>query len=302
MAQRQAPVGTAFARGDDTPRQDLAGRRSAPPTPTAVRGAAAAAHTGGAAAVSGTPRRTDPWPDWARSQLEAAVLLARSAPHGTNVATLLHRDWFVPRFAGRTSTARPTVRPLAGVYRAAHAGADVRRTSSGLSVLARHDVVATDGWWRTWGESWTPPRDRARSMSIAFSPRPARLGAFVRVITSALLDSSESWLLGCAVSAGRMRRVGGAVLILPDLDALPDNLLDEVSGLLNPVASPLSAPLRPGAALTIAPTNGMTFGEHRCHLIALALRQPAAADDPLGAIASVFTAHGVHPAAPWRSR
>ena len=48
------------------------------------------------------------------------------------------------------------------------------------------------------------------------------------------------------------------------------------------------------------PDNGMTFGEHRCHLIALALRRPASARDALRAIAETFTAHGIDPAQPYR--
>ena len=43
----------------------------------------------------------------------------------------------------------------------------------------------------------------------------------------------------------------------------------------------------------------MTFGEHRCHLITLALRHPSGARDPLRSIAAVFAAHGLDPAAPY---
>jgi hypothetical protein len=44
----------------------------------------------------------------------------------------------------------------------------------------------------------------------------------------------------------------------------------------------------------------MTFGEHRCHLISLALGLPRAPQEPLSAIAEVFATHGVDPSAPHR--
>ena len=302
MTQDQASTGTTLARGVGS--SPTVTGPTVPTPSSAVSSQAAAARTGRAAA--GPASRPDGWPDWARGQLEDAVRIAARAPAGTNVAALLHREWFLPRVDG-AAFGRPLgplgpLRPLAGVYRAAHAGTGVRRTVGELTVLARHDVVAVDGWWRTWGESWTPPRARPDTVRIVLTPHPGRLAAFVRTVTGALLDSSETWGLACATRPSRMRRAGGAVLQLPDLDALPAGLLDELPGLLHPAVPPLGAPLVPGAALVVAPTNGMSFGEHRCHLVAVALRQPASTTDPLGTIASVFAAHGVRPATPWRTR
>ena len=51
-------------------------------------------------------------------------------------------------------------------------------------------------------------------------------------------------------------------------------------------------------ALAQHPDNGMTFGEHRCHLVALAL---SGGRFDLDAIAAVFRAHGVDPATPHRT-
>jgi type III HopA1-like effector protein len=291
MTQEKASTGTTLARGVGSSTTVTATAPTVPAPPSVVRSMQVAA---------GSTSRADGWPDWARDQLEDAVRIAGRAPAGTNVATLLHRDWFLPHVEG-TAFGRP-LRPLAGIYRSAHAGTGVRRSVGELTVLARHDVVAADGWWRTWGESWTPPRARPDTVRIVLTPHPGRLAAFVRTVTGSLLDSSAPWGLACATRPSRMRRAGGAVLQLPDLDALPETLLDDVAGLLHPAVSPLGAPLIPGAGLVVAPTNGMTFGEHRCHLIAVALRQPASAMDPLGTIASVFAAHGVRPSTPWRTR
>ena len=64
-------------------------------------------------------------------------------------------------------------------------------------------------------------------------------------------------------------------------------------------------PLGPGIAVAQYPDNGMTFGEHRCHLLALALAD-ARSIEPAGAlvldvIAQVFAAHGVDPSTPYRN-
>jgi hypothetical protein len=45
----------------------------------------------------------------------------------------------------------------------------------------------------------------------------------------------------------------------------------------------------------------MTFGEHRCHLVALGMRQPQADADPLAAIAQVFARHGIAAERPYQS-
>lgn len=253
----------------------------------------------GSVAVQDTASAADPWPDWAREQLLRAVEIAGLVPAGVATARMLYDDWFSPPIeAGAPVRSR---RPLAGLYRASHAGATSRRTADGVTVLDRHDVVGVNGWWRTWGESWTPPRTRPGSIRVMLSPSVDRLTDFVHAVTGALLDSRTSWSLGCATDPRRVARCGAAVLDLPGLDALPAGLLDEVAPLLRPIAPPLGLPLAPGVAVAGYPDNGMTFGEHRCHLIALALRQTLDGQDPLAAIAGVFAAHGIDPARPHES-
>ena len=78
-----------------------------------------------------------------------------------------------------------------------------------------------------------------------------------------------------ATDPRRVRRTGAAVLDLAGADALPAGLLDELGPTLLPVATPLCLPLAPGVALAQYPDNGMTFGEHRCLLVALGLRHAA---------------------------
>lgn len=238
------------------------------------------------------------WPTWAREQLDRAVSIAGAAAGHTSVARLLHREWFTARVA----ELRPVPRPLAGVYRSAHAGTALRCRRSGVSVLGRYDLIGPDGWWRTWGEAWTPPRTRSGSLRLMLTPRPDRLGELVATVTGALLTARTPWSLGCATEPRRMARLGGAALDVASIDDLPGGLLDDLVPLLHPVTPPLCKPVAAGVGAADYPDNGMTFGEHRCHLVALGLRHPSAGRDPLGLIAAAFTAHGIDPARPHRAR
>jgi hypothetical protein len=240
------------------------------------------------------------WPAWALPQLTAGIAVADRTPAGGSVAARLYRDWFNPPLP--ELDALPPFRyamPLAGVYRAAHAGTGRRLSRDGVAVLDRHDVVGRDGWWRTWGSAWTPPRERRRGVRLVLSPRPDRLGVVVRTVTAALLDTDLPWSLACATSPRRVCRTGAVVLDVPCETALPAGLVPALSPALLPQRPPLCLPVGRGAALAGHPSNGMTFGEHRCHLIALALRRGAGARR-LSAIAEVFDAHGIDPAAPYR--
>lgn len=241
------------------------------------------------------------WPGWAAAQLRGAVAIAENAPPGSSLAAHLYRAWFTyPLAVSHGGAPGRYAMPLAGVYRAAHAGSRRQVRVDGIRLVDRRDVIGADGWWRTWGRTWTPPRRRPETARIVFSPAPQRLAAVVRIVTGALLDSAQPWALACATNPRRVRRCAAVVLDLPSADALPAELLRALEPALLPQLPPLCLPLAPGVGLAGHPGNGMTFGEHRCHLISLALRRPGAADDPLQAIADVFRAHGIDPAAPHR--
>jgi hypothetical protein len=131
------------------------------------------------------------------------------------------------------------------------------------------------------------------------------LPQFVAIMTAVLLESSVPWLLACPTLPSRLRHSGSAVLYLGDADALPAALLPTLAPVLRTDTPPLCLPLAPGAALAEQPSNGMTFGEHRCHLVALALGDLSLGNlrvsEPLGAlqaIADAFGSHGVDPAHP----
>jgi hypothetical protein len=216
-----------------------------------------------------------------------------------SVAGLLYRSWFTPELGDGVGS--PTQLPLAGLFRASHAGSRTRVQRGSLSVVARQDVLRAGGWWRTWGEHWTPV-GRRESVRLLLTPRADALAEFVATVTGLLLATRVPWSLACATDPRRIARSGCAVLDLPNLDAVPDDLLAALAPLLRPVTPPLCLPVAPGVGAAEYPDNEMTFGEHRCHLVALGLRHRRRARDPLSSIASVFAAYGIDPATPHRSR
>ncbi len=233
----------------------------------------------------------DRWPEWAREQLQTAVALASSVPNGRPLAVDLYERWFAGS-AQPVPAAAP--RPLLGEYRRAHEGV-ATLVVDGLPVLDRHDRLGSDGWWRTWNTSWRPAAGGAR---VLLSARLDAASTLVGMLTRELRD--VPYLLAFPTDPDRLTRRGSAVLYLPRLRALTPDLVGALVPLLHPDTPPLCLPLGPGVAVAQYPDNGMTFGEHRCHLVALALR----AGTPSGAlstIADVFAAHGVDPAAPYRT-
>jgi hypothetical protein len=134
------------------------------------------------------------------------------------------------------------------------------------------------------------------------TPGPGEVGGVVAAITGAMLGRPLPWMLACPTDARRLRRVGAFVLHLPDPEAVSGDLLTRLGPMLHPATPPLCLPLAPGIALADNPDNGMTFGEHRCHLISLGLLGPRGRQAPLEAIASRFVEHGIDPAVPHLSR
>jgi hypothetical protein len=213
----------------------------------------------------------------------------KTAVSGRMLATELYDRWF----AGPVATGDAAgATPLVGAYRSAHA-AVARRTVDRVPVLERYDKLGTDGWWRTWNTSWQPRRAHPR---ILLSPQVDAAPELVALLTAQLRD--VPYLLACPTDAARLGRTGSVVLYAARLGAVSAQVLRSARPLLRNDTPPLCLPVAPGVAVAQYPDNGMTFGEHRCHLLALALRGPARS---LGAIADVFAAYGVDPERPYRS-
>lgn len=235
----------------------------------------------------------DRWPGWARPQLRAAVELAASTAPGRTLAAELYDRWF----SGAVAAEPARLAPLTGCYREAHAVRTVTEVD-GIEVLDRHDRIGADGWWRTWNTLWQPRHADAR---VLLSPRADRVADVVAVLTERL--RFVPYVLACPTVPMHLARSGAVVLHLSRLSALTPDLVAELGALMRADTPPLCLPLRPGIAVAQYPDNGMTFGEHRCHLLALALAagSDAPASSSLDAIAEVFAAHGIDPSAPYRS-
>jgi hypothetical protein len=238
----------------------------------------------------------DRWPDWARAQLRTAVALASAAPSGRVLAVDLYERWYSP---GAQAAAQPPTRPLLGEYRRAHA-AVATRVIDGVAVLERQDRIGRDGWWRTWNTAWRPAADGSR---VLLSPRVDDAPELVGELTRRLRD--VPYLLACPTDAVRLGGSGSVVLYVAQPAALTPDVVTDLAPLLRADTPPLCLPLGRGIAVAQYPDNGMTFGEHRCHLVALALARrdvaEAARDTALHTIAEVFRANGVDPAAPYRT-
>lgn len=226
----------------------------------------------------------DSWPEWARPQLQAAVeLAARTAP-GRMLATQLYEGWF----AGAVPAGVPATAALAGTYRRAHAGA-ATSIVDGLPVVDLQDRIGADGWWRTWNTRWRP---RVGDTRLLLSPQ--RADTIVALLTARLRD--VPYLLACPTDPVQLRRSGSVVLYVARASVVDAAFVAELAPALRADTPPLCLPIAPGVAAAQYPDNGMTFGEHRCNLLALAL-----ADGPpqaLTVIADVFAAHGVDPSTP----
>jgi hypothetical protein len=233
----------------------------------------------------------DRWPGWARPQLRAAVELAASTTPGRTLAAELYERWFSAAVAPPQLPAGP----LVGAYRAAHASTQVTHRD-GVAVLDRHDRAGADGWWRTWNTWWRPRHGDAR---VLLSPEAGRAPDLVGLVTARLRE--VPYLLACPSEPARLASSGAAVLHLARPQSLTPTLRAELAPLLRPDSPPLCLPVGPGIALAQHPDNGMSFGEHRCHLVALAFEVASGEATTLDAIAQVFAAHGVDPSAPYRS-
>jgi hypothetical protein len=232
----------------------------------------------------------DRWPQWAREQLLTAVSLAASARTERLLAAELYERWFAGTVQPDTGD-RP--RPLVGEYRRAHAGV-ATSIIDGLPVLDRNDRIGRDGWWRTWNTTWRPRNTTPR---VLLTPHPDRADTLVGELTGRLRDAP--YVLACPTESARLAGSGAVVLYIPRLVSLTPDLMSTLAPLLRADSPPLCLPVAPGVAVAQYPDNGMTFGEHRCHLVAMALRS-AGDGAALSTIADVFSAHGVDPATPYR--
>jgi hypothetical protein len=180
------------------------------------------------------------------------------------------------------------------------------RPGERLMVVDRRDSLGTDGWWRTWSETWDPHHPPTEQVvRLYFSLRTEHLAQATHEITATLLDAAEPWLLKIALDPAALRRPDVAVLYLPaeSLKRLSPPLFRLVRRLrpaLRRGVPPLTHRIAPGVATAAEPGDGLSFGEHRCAAIARALTSVRASWAPLSTIADAFADAGIDPARPYR--
>ena len=210
----QSGAGSSPGRGGSSGRDAYPANGTAAP---AGRRGSAAAQDSGYEPVSAPDAVADPWPSWARPQLlEAAALASRvdTRTRGRALAGELYRHWYSPAIGSPVEFSRAG-RPLAGIYRTAHAGSGNRILADGIALVDRNDAVGRDGWWRTWGDAWRPTDSRRRCVRILLSPHPAALADFVGTATAALLQVDAPWLLACTTDPRRLSRSGSRGALRP---------------------------------------------------------------------------------------
>ena len=179
-----------------------------------------------------------------------------------------------------------------------------------LVMAGRRDRVDGDGaWWRTAGRAWRFTRAAPGLVRFYWNIDLPTLAALVGLITSALADEERPWMLKCAADPETHRRADATVLYVAR-DAV-DTLAGPVESIAASVAAglregnpPLTLPIRQGLAVAVDPGDGVSFGQHRCQLIARAAG--AGTLDDTGAVCTrieaSFDAAGIDPSRPYAGR
>jgi hypothetical protein len=186
-----------------------------------------------------------------------------------------------------------------------------------VHACARRDLVDPDGaWWRTRGSAWsetTPPDGLLRlywDVSVAGLPR------LVHELTTLLDPLDAPWMLKCAADPAHHARPDAVVAYLVRADAAA--LVSGLEGVRSAIADmardhrpPFTLPVGRGLAAAEDPGRSLSFGEHRCRLVAEGVvaslaenRQAArsvgdAESEAASAVAARFAAEGLDPRRPW---
>jgi hypothetical protein len=163
--------------------------------------------------------------------------------------------------------------------------------------------------WRTWGEQWDHSTHAGEDLvRIYLSCAPGTALQTVATVTHRAQRWSQAWLLTSRALGQRVPRPDATSLVLPV--AAIDPLRDELARLISDVRPFLAtrAPLLTlhvtrGVGIAQNPPLGVSFGEHRCRLVADAVR--AHHDAPLGEVQrevqAAFWRAGVDPRRPYRA-
>jgi hypothetical protein len=220
------------------------------------------------------------------------------------VATRVHRDGGCDAQRGQSIR---TLR-LGDFVNSARPGLPVV-PGDALDVCARVDWIdtATAMWYLQ--STHGPPL--APLVRLYFSVRPDSVAAVLRVLTVALASHAMRFVLKCPLHPSHYLRADALVLYVERSSAAAAETLArqaafETAGRLRSSRPALTRALAPGVSMADDPGPDTSFGEHRCRLLAPAVRSlmetPAASiDEALARLQGALANAGVDPARPWLS-
>jgi hypothetical protein len=175
----------------------------------------------------------------------------------------------------------------------------------GATVLApaRRDR-ADGGWWYTHHARWRLDAPEGELVRIYWSIGPVEVPLLVHRLSAVLLDLETTWMLKCALAPAAYHRADAAVLFvsrgaLESLADMVDSAAADLSGVLRDTTPPLTLRAARGVAVADDPGTDLSFGEHRCRLIAEGLLAAPDADALLDAVAARFRSAGIPPDRPY---
>jgi hypothetical protein len=162
------------------------------------------------------------------------------------------------------------------------------------------------GFWHLWSPVW--PARQPRGLRRWYLQVADGGEAGVAAMLAAHAPAERAWAAKLLSGEHLTGRRDVAVFYAPIesdgwLETLFDTLAPQLSDRPGP---PFTEPLRPGIARAEDPGGGLSFGQHRCQLLAAAARgRPEALGSPAAwrdAVARRFVAEGLRLDAPWRAR
>jgi hypothetical protein len=208
----------------------------------------------------------------------------------------------VTRDGRRRILARVDVLPVARVCLPPRPGDAVR-------VVARRDALdEASAFWFTYSADWDESSVPPSLVRVYWNVRRRSAPALVGALTGGLAAAGTTYSLKVAVGDGDVDRPDRAVLYLTrDAFAVATPAIrrahHELAGALLSYVPRLTRRLEPGLALADDPGTGESFGQHRCRLVADAIRgDDGGSADPEGRAATVvayLAAAGLDPARPY---
>ena len=210
----------------------------------------------------------------------------------------------VTRDNRRRILARVDVLPVARVCLPPRPGDSVR-------AVARRDALdEASAFWFTYGGDWDESSVPPSLVRVYWNVRRRSAPALVEALTHGLAAAGTSYSLKVAVGDRDVGRPDRAVLYLTrDAFAVATPAIRRLHGALahtlHPRVPRLTRRLEPGLALAEDPGTGESFGQHRCRLVADAIRGDgdgggsADPDERVATVVAHLAAAGLDPARPY---